>query len=124
MRWSLAPVLFAIACSAWAAGDPPPKERSPSDAEREVRAAARAIREATLKRDAAALRPLLADTFTGLTPVGTRLDRDGWLDGVARGTLLSAHRADEMEDMGAELIVHGPAVATHTSLWRFRVAAT
>jgi hypothetical protein len=67
---------------------------------------------------------LLADTFSGLTPVGTQLDRDAWLDGVVKGTLLAAHKADEMEDLGEEFAVRGPGVATHTSLWRFRVAAT
>jgi hypothetical protein len=124
MARSFALVLFAAACAARAAEDPPPKGRPPSDAEADVRAAARAVREATLRRDAAALKPLLADTFSGLTPVDTRLDRDGWLDGVAKGTLLAAHKADEMEDLGDDLTVHAPGVATHTSLWRFRIAAT
>jgi len=124
MAQSLAVVLFAVACPALAAEDPPSKDRPSSDAKAEVRAAARAVREATLKRDAAALKPLLADTFSGLTPVGTRLDRDGWLDGVAKGSLLAAHKADEMEELVDDLTVHAPGLATHTSLWRFRVAAT
>jgi hypothetical protein len=85
----LAPVLFVVACLAQAAGNPPPKEPPQSDSEKEVRAVARAVREATARRDGAALKPLLADTFTGLTPVGTRYDRAEWVEGVTKGGLLA-----------------------------------
>jgi len=120
----LASVLVVAAGSVSASGNPPQKERSVGDDEKEVRAVVQAVRSATLKRDATALKPLLADTFTGLTPVGSRFDKAGWLDGVAKGTLLSAHKADEMEELGEELTIHGSTVATVTNLWRFRIAAT
>jgi len=124
MKRFLAPVLFLVASLSWAGETPSPKDRSLSDAENEVRAAVRAVREATAKRDRAALERLLTDTFTGLMPVGSRHDRAEWIDRLAKGNLLMTQKADETEELGEELTLHAAMAATHTTLWRFQVAAT
>ena len=52
------------------------------------------------------------------TPVGTSLDRAAWIEQIGQGGM-GFQRADETEELGEDLKVHGTAAATRTTLSRF-----
>lgn len=125
MRRLFGPQLVGFMVVAGVAAQDPPgpgKDRSPAAVETAVRAALQDFREATAKADKATLERLLADSFTGLQPVGTSYGRAGWIDLVGKGGF-AFQKADETEQLGDALTVHGAVAATHTTLSRYRMAA-
>ena len=113
---------FVVVAGAAAQGSPGlMKSQAASNVEMEVRTALQHYLEAMAKSDTAALKRLLAESFSGLHAIGTNYDRSGWIDLVAKGDFLfQKGDATALED---QLTIHGDAAAAHTALNRYALVA-